>query len=408
MLVEDAITIRAARSDAASACLRAGAAAGRQPCAVPQARRQRVDREHEIVGGRYRLLRLLAMGGVGCVYEAEHLHTGARVALKLPIEGQAINPAARSRCRAEARLTACVESEHVVRILDAGVTDDRDASPFVAMELLHGNSLEEEASAPMSTAHVTEILGQVAQGISRAHAAGIIHCDLKPDNIFVSRSDEGALMVKLLDFGIARRLAPHDAAAMSDDGMLFGTPTYMAPEQGCMHNEQLGTWTDTWAIGLLAFRLLSGRSYFSNGQISRLLYQVSFGRMLPPSKMGCDVSPAFDRWFMRSCSRDIEQRFHSAIEQVRALQEVLENATAVVTDELAAGIPAAAKLAPTVFLCSGRASALRSVHALRRTRPASGSVRRLGPRPWFTRASRPMLKLPRRVDHRAAVQRAMC
>ena len=273
-----------------------------------------------LVGDRYRPVRLLAAGGAGSVYEAEHVHTGGRVALKVMEDQGASNALLEARFRAEARIASSIDSEHVVSVIDAGAVDAHDSRRFLVMELLRGRTLEHEASAPMDPSDVIDILGQVADGVQKAHARGVVHCDLKPENIFVVRRDDDSRLIKVLDFGIAKQIS---RCATMEQHAIMGTPHYMSPEQARGERADLDERTDTWALGLIAFRLLAGKPYFSGSDLARVLSSVIFEPLRRPSEMGCPISAAFDAWFLRSCSRDLSERFRSPTEQIGALADAL-------------------------------------------------------------------------------------
>jgi len=178
-----------------------------------------------ILGGKYRLLSLIGRGGMGSVWKAEHLGLRALIAVKLMDESLAAMPEAVGRFLREAQAAASLRSPHVVQILDHGV-DERTAIPFIAMELMDGESLAGrlERERPLSPPETGRIIGQVARALARAHEAGIIHRDLKPDNIFLVKNEDDEI-AKVLDFGIAKSLA-HSLGGHSatQTGSVLGTP----------------------------------------------------------------------------------------------------------------------------------------------------------------------------------------
>jgi serine/threonine-protein kinase len=275
-----------------------------------------------IIAERYRPLRLLGRGGGGVVYEVEHVHTGAKLALKALTGFENASAETVSRFQREARLAAAIDSDHVVRITDAGTAPELAGAPFLVMELMHGRTLESEAKAPLAPELVLTLLGQVARALERAHALGIVHRDLKPDNLFITRRDDDSPWVKVLDFGIAKRTGEGSTA----QGTVLGTPTYMSPEQAQGQGDRIDARTDTWALGLVTFRLLSGRSYFEPDSMLRMLHRVLFEPLIAPSQLGCRISDAFDAWFLRSCSRELSERYLSATAQVKDLAAVLAGA----------------------------------------------------------------------------------
>jgi serine/threonine-protein kinase len=160
----------------------------------------------------------------------------------------------------------------------------------------------------------------VARALVKAHDAGIVHRDLKPENLFLTRREDGSPLVKILDFGIAKMAV--EAGSLTQSGQFLGTPHYMAPEQADSEGVVTGR-ADLYALGLIAFRLLVGRSYWKPGTLPQLLAQILAEPMVPPSARGSTLGVAFDAWFLRSCSRDPAGRFDSAFEQVESLATAL-------------------------------------------------------------------------------------
>ena len=270
------------------------------------------------VAGRYRIVRPLGRGGMGAVYEVEHVQTGQRLAMKVLNQHQG---ASVERFKREARVTSRIRSDHVVRVTDADVAADLDGAPFLVMELLDGADLEQATrDGPAAPADVVEWLRQVARGLVKAHEAGIVHRDLKPENLFLERRDDGRPLVKILDFGIAKMAT--DAGPLTHTGQFLGTPLYMAPEQAD-DGARVDAGADVYSIGLIAFRLLVGRGYWKPGSFAQVMAQVLAQDMAPPSERGATFGAAFDAWFLRSCARDPRARFESAAEQVEALAEAL-------------------------------------------------------------------------------------
>ncbi len=271
------------------------------------------------IAGRYRTVRFLGRGGMGAVYEVEHLHTGQRLAMKVLASRQP--EVSVERFKREARAASRIQSDHVVRVTDADVAAELDGAPFLVMELLEGSDLERTAAAgPVAPADVLEWLRQVARALAKAHDAGIVHRDLKPENLFLTRREDGSALVKILDFGIAKMAV--EAGSLTQSGQFLGTPHYMAPEQADSEGVVDGR-ADLYAVGLIAFRLLVGRSYWKPCTLPQLLVQILAEPMVPPSTRGSTFGEAFDAWFLHSCDRDPTRRFDSAFEQVEALAAAL-------------------------------------------------------------------------------------
>jgi phosphate binding protein len=277
----------------------------------------------------------LAEGGMGTVYEVEQIATGARRALKALHERFAGNEDLRARFVREARLTALIPSDHVAQVLDAG-HDATTGTLYMVMELLEGVTLSREIRrrGAFAWSDTVEIIRQIAHALGAAHARGIVHRDLKPANIFLSRSRHVGipLTIKVLDFGIAKAIAgstPPPPLAAGDTqkiegrpATVLGTPAWMAPEQTQL-GSQVGPQADVWALGLLAFLLLTGKHYFASANIKNaptdtLLREVIRDPIVPASRRAADVGcadrlpPNFDDWFARCVDRDPIARFEHA------------------------------------------------------------------------------------------------
>ncbi|HEY5958052.1 MAG TPA: serine/threonine-protein kinase [Polyangiaceae bacterium] len=287
--------------------------------------------------GRYEILSVLAKGGQGIVYVALDLARSTRVALKVVDSAFCVDRDPHTRLMREAKIGSCLECENVVEVFDAG-WDERTGCSYLAMELLVGRDLQRVVSNdwPLAPSTVVDYLRQVASGLDRAHGfriqrggSSIVHRDLKPANLFLCDAAEGKCVVKILDFGVAKileRFAPNSIE-------LRGTPLYMAPEQ--LVGAAVTPATDIWAFGLVAFFLLTGRSYWMEGQpnsgsLPRLFAEILTDPLVPPSvrvrQLGlvCDLAAAFDAWFLRCCHRDPTRRFRSAGRALRALAKVMK------------------------------------------------------------------------------------
>jgi serine/threonine-protein kinase len=273
-----------------------------------------------LIAGRYQPVRLIAKGGMGAVYEVEHARTGERLALKVLLSGVGASPEDLERFKREARASARIKSDHVVRVTDADVSPELDGAPFLVMELLEGMDLERKAAAERpDAATVVDWLRQVATAIDKAHRLGLVHRDLKPENIFLTTVEDRPPIIKVLDFGIVK-LAEEGTGA-TGEGQIIGTPRYMAPEQASS-GARITPATDRFALGLVAYRLLAGESYFKGDPIN-ILAQLLHEPMRPPSEKHPGLGAAFDAWFARACHRDPEARFPSAGEQIEALSAAL-------------------------------------------------------------------------------------
>lgn len=273
-----------------------------------------------VIASRYVPIRLIAKGGMGAVYEVEHARTGERLALKVLRSGVGASAEALERFKREARASARIKSEHVVRVTDADIAPELDDAPFLVMELLEGTDLERAAvAAPPDPATVVNWLRQAARAIDKAHRLGIVHRDLKPENLFVAKADGGSSIVKVLDFGMVKMV--EDGSGATASGQILGTPKYMAPEQASA-NARVTPATDRYSMGLIAYRLLTGHSYY-RGDVMSILGQLLNDPLQPPSERSPGFGSGLDVWFAKACHRSPDERFASAAEQIEALAEAL-------------------------------------------------------------------------------------
>jgi serine/threonine-protein kinase len=208
----------------------------------------------------------------------------------------------------------------VVQVFEMGVDGATDL-PFIAMELLEGESLQERLArcGTMTPTELLRIVSQVARALTRAHALGIIHRDLKPANLFLVRDGETEL-TKVLDFGIAKRFADSAGRSRTITGDLLGTPTYMSPEQ-ITGSKQVDHRSDLWSLAVIAVECLTGRLPFDAEHLAGLALAICEGRSLLPSNLG-PVPPGFDAWFEQATSLRVEARFNSAAQLAEALCSV--------------------------------------------------------------------------------------
>lgn len=294
----------------------------------------------QIFADRYRIERFVAQGGYGAVYAAEQTATELTVAIKVLWPHVLESGKALEKFQLEARLSGRINSEYIVKVLDAGF-DATTEMPFMAMELLDGEDLQRhvERLGPLPAEAVAAFMQQIATALDKAHGyvdrdgrhTPIVHRDLKPENLFIARRESGNAVIKILDFGIAKVL--NQSTAMSRD--IKGTPLYMACEQ--VTAAPVTPRTDVWALGLIAFFMLSGKSYWrsaqAEGELGALFGEILTLPLEPASlRLSSFRRPVpwredFDAWFARCVNRDPELRFASAGQAVAALSKALGVAT---------------------------------------------------------------------------------
>ncbi len=282
----------------------------------------------------FKIVRPLARGGMGSVYEVEQVSTSKTRALKILHAQLAGDPKIRQRFEQEARVAARIESDHIVDVVAAGI--EEPGTPWLVMEFLKGTDLAAhlDRHGPRPVSEVLEIFRQVGHGLGAAHRAGLVHRDLKLENIFLAESRrEGApFTAKVLDFGIAKAIESAPGRATQ----AMGTPYWMAPEQ-CEDSKLICPATDVWALGLIAYTLLTGACYWRSARkedssVASLLIEMTSLPLDPPTararEYGRDhlLPPGFDQWFARCVTRPIDQRYRDATECVAALVPVLSGA----------------------------------------------------------------------------------
>jgi hypothetical protein len=284
------------------------------------------------IGHNVRLVRLLAEGGMGSVWVADHLGLRTQVAVKFIAADAAADGAMMARFSREASAAAQIKSPHVVQIFDHGTAD---GIPYIVMELLEGESLGTRLNrlGRLDTRETSAIVIQVCRALSKAHTLGVVHRDIKPDNVFLTDSD-GELFVKVLDFGIAKSTA--DAAlGMTATGAAVGTPHYMSPEQ-IVSAKNVSAATDLWAVGVMAYRCLTGVLPFDADTFGGLCLAIHRGTFTPVRSLRPELPPAVDAWFAQALQLDASRRFASAKQLADRLSAALR-----VSPEQIAAVPAA-------------------------------------------------------------------
>ncbi len=301
----------------------------------------------QIIAERYELARPLGRGSMGEVWVAHHRTLGEDVALKLltqaPPETEIEHPStAVARFRFEAQVAARLSrrTRHIVRVTDNG---EEDGLAYLVMELLEGETLATRLlrSGPLDLAATSQLIAQIARALTEAHAAGVMHRDLKPANVFLTRNEEGALLVKLLDFGIARTIQSHrlEAPFATAPGLVFGTPGYMSPEQVFSASE-VDHRCDLWALATIAYEALTAELPMDGTQTQELLAALCAGRIVPVHERDPGLPALLAGFFARAFAQNVADRFADATE----LSGAFEGATcseASATSDRAAAAPSA-------------------------------------------------------------------
>ncbi|ADO75040.1 Serine/threonine protein kinase [Stigmatella aurantiaca DW4/3-1] len=288
------------------------------------------------------LQKQLGSGATGTVYLAQHMSTGAEFALKVLHPHLASNAAVKDRFYVEAHVASRVVHPSVPRILDA--RPGPGGLPSLLMEYVSGEPFS-SLPLPLPSSEVVWMLGQVLEGLEVAHARGVVHRDLKPDNLVLTRPPEGEPRVKVLDFGMVSVLAASFSQEELNAGMALGSPAYMAPEQ--WETTAADTRMDVYSLGVVGYRLVTGRLPFGGGRMGEVLLGQPEVQPLPPHVVDARVPRALSEVLMRAIARRPEDRFQSAQAFRAALLEAAPKAPvreATPVREAAPEAPATASL----------------------------------------------------------------
>jgi serine/threonine-protein kinase len=284
----------------------------------------------DILDGRYRLADLLGKGGLGAVYEAEHLASGRRLAVKLLHGELGEAPDVVRRFQREAKAASLLDHPNIVEVLDLGALPD--GALFLVMELVRGRSigslLDDGALAPR---RALVIARQILDGLAYAHGRGLVHRDLKPDNVMIVSAGDPGLeyeLVKILDFGLVRLMgdaAAEDPEKLTRTGVVFGTPKYMSPEQAL--GRPADARSDLYAVGVMLFEMLTGKPPF-DGRDPYALMRMHITTPAPP--IAARVTPG-TRWctrplegvLARALAKRPEDRHRDADTMIRAVEAAM-------------------------------------------------------------------------------------
>ena len=268
----------------------------------------------QVLVGKYRVERVLGVGGMGVVVAARHLQLDQTVALKF-LHPATSDAGAASRFQREARNAVQLTSEHVARIYDVGALDT--GAPYMVMEYLDGQDLGallEQRGVLAITLAVDYIL-QACDAIAEAHALGIVHRDLKPPNLFLTRRRDGSALIKVIDFGISKSDRAGDLTATGQS--MLGSPAYMAPEQ-LRSARRVDARADVWSLGVILHQLVFGRVPWDADTVAALSFQIAI-EPLPPFPTEPAVPPGFTDVLRRCLEKDVERRFRDVHQLAVAL-----------------------------------------------------------------------------------------
>ncbi len=281
---------------------------------------------------RYVIEEELGRGAMGTVYRGRHTRLRRNVAIKIMHEHLAGEPMLLERFRREAQAAGKLDHVNVVAVLDVGELSD--GKQVMVMEYAQGRPLSELMTGPLPAARAIGLLRQILRGLDHAHAAGLVHRDLKPDNVIVQRGDDGGEVLRIVDFGIAVLRAPDESVEggrLTASGMIVGTPQYMAPEQA--KAEPVDHRADLYAVGIILYEMLGGRTPFDGTSMEIALQKIDHDPPPIADRAGIVVDRVLDAYMRRLLARDRDRRVASAHAALELLElyarDRLEAATAL-------------------------------------------------------------------------------
>ncbi|WP_437993366.1 protein kinase domain-containing protein [Sorangium sp. So ce145] len=290
---------------------------------------RRIPRVGDVVGGKYRVERVLGRGGMGIVVAAHHLSLRHRVALKFLLPEGRTTPGATERFFREAQAAAAIASEHIARVIDVGQTDDD--LPYFVMEYLNGIDLEAllESRGPLPVEQAVSYVIEACEALAEAHSLGIVHRDLKPGNLFLASRKDGSTLIKVLDFGISK--ASEEGvlglnAQLTASAVVLGSPRYMSPEH-IRSTRTVDARSDIWALGMTLYQLLTGRLPFETESVSALFVSIVTDAPVPPRSHRPEIPLALE-WVILMCLEKDPARRPQTIAELATLLEPLGSESA--------------------------------------------------------------------------------
>jgi serine/threonine-protein kinase len=282
--------------------------------------------EGTLIAGKYLVKRRIGAGGMGAVYEGEHIEIGKRVAIKVIESVHARSAELAARFRREARAASAVESEHIVQVFDVG--QDESIGLYMVMELLVGEDLAsrlDRAGGRIPIDEAVTLIAQAGRALGKAHAAGVVHRDLKPANLFLTTREDGTTSVKILDFGISKLVRPEASAGgggktslVTREGAVMGTPMYMSPEQA--QGLPVDARSDVWSLASVLYEALAGRTaYDARDTYEMMIIQLATQKPRPIEEVAPWVPAPIARLLEKALAHDLEQRTSDAAAFAKSL-----------------------------------------------------------------------------------------
>jgi eukaryotic-like serine/threonine-protein kinase len=292
--------------------------------------------EGSVLAGKYRVDKVLGIGGMGVVVAARHLQLDTKVAIKFLLPAMLASPDAVARFAREARAAVKITSEHVARVFDVGTLET--GAPYMVMEFLEGGDLaswiQQRGAMPVETA--LDFVLQACVAVAEAHGLGIVHRDLKPANLFCVRRADGKLSIKVLDFGISKFADTSGSASgmsMTKTSAMMGSPLYMSPEQ-MRSSKDVDLRTDIWALGVVLYELLAGRVPFNGDTIPEVCVKIATEAPPPFRVYRRDAPEGLEAVVFRCLEKDPGRRYRNVAEFALAMAEFAPRSARATVDRI--------------------------------------------------------------------------
>jgi eukaryotic-like serine/threonine-protein kinase len=279
--------------------------------------------EGQLLAGKYRVEKVLGVGGMGVVVAAHHVQLEEKVAIKLLLPEMLKNADVVARFAREARAAVKIKSEHVARVFDVGQLDG--GAPYMVMEFLEGSDLAAwlRERGPLPVEQATEFVIQACVAIAEAHGLGIVHRDLKPANLYCIRRSDGQLSIKVLDFGISKltemaRASDLPGGSVTRTSAVMGSPLYMSPEQ-VQNSKDVDARTDIWSLGVILFELMTGTVPFPGETFGEIAVKIAVHPQLLLRTCRPEAPPALEAAVSRALEKDRQRRYPNVAEFAVAL-----------------------------------------------------------------------------------------
>lgn len=278
----------------------------------------------DLIGGKYRLEKLLGEGAMGTVWAARNEATERAFAVKFMLPQYATDPTLVQRFLNEAKACGRLEHPSIVEIYDLGRCAELDGAPFLVMELLRGEGLDQlfRRAKRLEPTHALTILLEVARALDLAHEAGVVHRDVKPANIFLHRNRDGVVVPKILDFGVAKNFDTDDPLNLTRAGTLVGSPLYMSPEQARGQSD-LDPRSDVWSLGVILYQAIAGRVPFDERSYNAVLSAILTHRHKSLNELVPGLPDILSETVDLCLVKDRDRRMQSAAQLAARIEDVL-------------------------------------------------------------------------------------